>query len=264
MSLPERLHLLGQVEAILVSLGARLMTLRRSGLKASTRHRDQVKSEADIIAHEFLVHEFSHCWGGVPIVSEEDESGHVARSADRYWLIDPIDGTASYCDGFDGFVTQAALMEAGRPVLGVVHGPALHLTYKAAIGTEPTCNNAPIRVSSRHTALVLIDNYPEPRGIARRVYDALGFRRYIESGSIALKICRVADGTADLFVKDVPVRDWDLAPAHLLLESAGGALASYDGSPVTYSGPVEKHGLLAASSQRMIDAVTTWQREAAN
>ena len=264
MSLPESLHLLGQVETILVSLGARLMALRESGLKPSTRQGAQVKSEADIIAHEFLVHELTKCWGDVPIVSEEDKSSHAARSTERYWLIDPIDGTASYCDGFDGFVTQAALMEAGRPVLGVVHGPALRLTYKAAIGVESTCNNAPIRISSRHTELALIDNYPEPRGIARRAYDALGFERYIESGSIALKICRVADGTADLFVKDVPVRDWDLAPAHLLLERAGGVLASFDGSPITYSGPVEKHGVLAASSQRMIDTVTAWQRETAN
>jgi len=264
VSLPERLPLLGQVETILVSLGVQLMTLRGSGLKAGTRQGAQVKSEADIIAHEFLVHEFSKFSRGVPIVSEEDESGHVARSADRYWLIDPIDGTASYCDGFDGFVTQAALIEGGRPVLGVVHGPALQLTYKAAIGIQPTCNNAPIRVSSRRTELVLIDNYPEPRGVAREIYDALGFDRYIESGSIALKICRVADGTVDLFVKDVPVRDWDLAPAHLLLESAGGVLVSFDGSPIAYSGPVEKHGVLAASSQRMIDAVTTWQGEAAN
>ena len=233
-------------------------------MRPSTRQGAQVKSEADIAAHEFLVHEFTKCWRGVPIVSEEDKSAHAARSADRYWLIDPIDGTASYCDGYDGFVTQAALMENGRPVLGVVHGPALQLTYRAAIGIEPTCNNAPIRVSSRHTELVLIDNYPEARGIARRAYDALGFERYIESGSIGLKICRVADGTADLFVKDVPVRDWDLAPAHLLLESAGGALASFDGSPISYSGPVEKHGVLAASSQRMIDTVTTWQREGTN
>ena len=83
-------------------------------------------------------------------------------------------------------------MEAGRPVLGVVHGPALRLTYKAAkLASSSTCNNAPIRIGSSHTELALIDNYPEPR--ARRAYDALGFERYIESGSIALKICRVAE-----------------------------------------------------------------------
>jgi 3'-phosphoadenosine 5'-phosphosulfate (PAPS) 3'-phosphatase len=97
--------------------------------------------------------------------------------------------------------------------------------------------------------------------MARSLCDALGVRRYVECGSIALKICRVADGTADLFVKDVVVRDWDLAPAHLVLLAAGGILTDFRGEAIVYRGGMEKYGLVATASQDLADAVQRARRQ---
>lgn len=71
----------------------------------------------------------------------------------------------------------------------------------------------------------------------------------MESGSIALKICRIADGSADLFVKDVAVRDWDVAAPSLVLTEAGGTFTGMDGAPWHFGGNWEKRGLIAASGK---------------
>jgi len=94
--------------------------------------------------------------------------------------------------------------------------------------------------------LLLIDNYPEPRGIADALVKRLPATGYVECGSIGLKACRVADGTADLFVKDVVIRDWDIAPADLILQEAGGCITNVDGHDLRYDGASKIHGVIAA------------------
>jgi 3'-phosphoadenosine 5'-phosphosulfate (PAPS) 3'-phosphatase len=78
----------------------------------------------------------------------------------------------------------------------------------------------------------------------------------VESGSIGLKICLVAQGVADLFVKDVVVRDWDVAPPALILHEAGGCLRRFDGQEFRFEGDFEKTGVIAAGSERLFTAVT--------
>ena len=82
----------------------------------------------------------------------------------------------------------------------------------------------------------------------------------MESGSIGLKICRVADGTADAFFKACPVRDWDIAPGHLILEEAGGSLADGAGDAVRYGGSRIHEGLVAAGDGQVAGRIATWHR----
>jgi 3'-phosphoadenosine 5'-phosphosulfate (PAPS) 3'-phosphatase len=100
---------------------------------------------------------------------------------------------------------------------------------------------------------VLIDNTPEPRGATQVVFERLRCTGYVESGSISLKICRIADGTADVFVKDITVRDWDIAPAHLVIGEAGGVLQGLHGAAeIAYSGSYERGGIVAAASAELL------------
>ncbi len=247
--------MLEQAQDCLRQLGARMLDWRRQAQGLSGEWQGaQLKTQADRWAHEFLNQQLG---GGLPVLSEEDER-HGAQRPDRYWLIDPIDGTASYAGGFSGFVTQAALMEAGVPVLGVVHAPALDLTFSARRGGPAICNGREIRVAADPGRRVLIDNYPQPRGAARLAHDALGCTGYVESGSIALKILRVADGTADLFLKDVEIRDWDVAAPLVVLEAAGGLMLAGDGHPWSFQGGWEKIGLVAANSRGLADEAAQW------
>lgn len=251
--------LLAFLRTTLEEVGQRLVEWRDTAPQAGRWEGTQLKAEADLRAHDLLAGRLAQAWAGIPVVSEEDVGGQAGDRPARYWLIDPIDGTASYCGGYPGFVTQAALMEGGRPVASTVHAPALGLTWAARMGGGASLNGSPLprlipRAGGR---LTLIDNYPEPRGIAGAVYEGLCFASYVESGSLGLKICRVADGTADLFVKDVTVRDWDLAPGDLILSEVGGVLVTLDGSPVTYSGEYDRPGLIA-STPALADRLIKW------
>jgi 3'(2'), 5'-bisphosphate nucleotidase/myo-inositol-1(or 4)-monophosphatase len=244
--------MLNQVEDLLRELGVQMVDWRRQGLTEGRWEGTQLKAIADQRAHDFLVEGLTRIDSTIPIVSEEDLASLVEPRPSDYWLIDPIDGTASFCNGFDGFVTQVARLREAQPILGVVHAPALELTYTAEADGPATCNGTVLHVSdSAAGAPILIDNYPEPRGIAKTLLEGLPCRGYVESGSLGLKICRVADGTAGLFVKDVVVKDWDLAPGHLVLKQAGGVLWTADGETVPYTGQFARCGIVAATGQRL-------------
>lgn len=250
--------MLDELIAILDDVGASLLGWRARGQTGGRWEGTQFKAEADARAHEALSLRLHRLSPEIPVVSEENASSWAEPRPDRYWLIDPIDGTASFAQGYDGFVTQAALMEGSEPVLAVIRAPALDLTFAAQKGKGAHVNGVPLRRTKVHPPLVLIDNYPEPRGTARDMFRELGLRRYVECGSISLKICKVAQGEADLFFKDVPVRDWDLAAPHLVLREAGGVMTDIRGREFRYVGAYEREGLVAASCAEAVQKVVSW------
>lgn len=252
--------MLEKVTQLLHLVGTEMLTWRGKPMCDGHWEGSQLKTAADQEANSIIKEGLARI-APFPCVSEEDEHSHASTRPDIYWLIDPIDGTASFCNGFDGFVTQVALMQGCQAVLAVVHAPALGLTYTATQDGPAQCNHVRISTTASGTrAPILIDNYPEPRGIADRLYDEIGCGGYVESGSIGLKICRVADRTADLFVKDVTVRDWDLAPADLILARAGGVLTTLAGDVVHYDGGFERAGLIAAAGSTLAEWVRDWNR----
>ena len=227
-------------------VGARLLAEKREDAGRGEWRGTQLKAAIDVIAQREMMQALAEFAPGLPVISEEDAATHLAVRPDRYLIVDPVDGTASYAGGFDGYVTQVALIEGGRPTEAAIYAPALDLLYLAARGRGASCNGKPIHAAHNGARLTLIDNTPKPHSIAARLALELKATGYVESGSIALKICRVADGTADLFVKDVTVRDWDVAPGELVLAEAGGALSLPDGAPFEYDGAFDKPGLIAA------------------
>jgi len=229
-------------------VGAKILQCRKQGITEGKWDGAQFKAVADLIVDECLRAELREI-ANIPIVSEEDMSSQTANRPSQYWLIDPIDGTASFAQGFPGFVCQAAWIRSGQPWLASVYAPALERLYMAERGKGATVNGRPISVKPfDRQQLTLVDNYPEPRGVAKRLFHDLHCAKYLESGSIGLKVCFVAEGVADIFVKDICLRDWDVAAPHLVLQEAGGVLTQFTGQAFDYQRAYEKHGLLAASS----------------
>lgn len=250
--------LIDQVQVILREVGTTLLNMRSQGPVRGTWHATQFKSKADLVAEMLIIRGLRALTPNLPVVSEENLSSHAVGRLARYWLVDPIDGTASFCGGYAGFVTQVALMEGARPLLGAVYSPALDLMYLAEQGAGASANGNRLKLDWQGGDVVLTDNYPEPRGIAKLLYEQLRCAGYLESGSVGLKICRVADGQANLFVKDITVRDWDLAPGHLIIQEAGGVLTDLRGFGIDYSGGMEQRcGLIAAASATLAAGVTS-------
>ena len=217
--------------------------------------------EADMMAHRGLHEALTTAYPGCPVVSEEDLR-HDERRPSAYWLIDPIDGTASWSAGFPGFVCQLALVVDDTVRFGALHAPVLERTWTCASGDGAYLNG--VRMGDRHPRvadedLVVVDNYPEPRGVARDLMDWLGTDHYLECGSIGLKAALVASGEADVFVKDVVVRDWDIAPALALLAEVSGDLRRGDGQPYELTGAYEKaEGVLVTRDAALGDRVGEW------
>lgn len=236
-------------------VGARIMQCRKEGVIDGKWEGAQFKAVADLIADECLREELRKI-ADISIVSEEDVASQSVNRPLEYWLIDPIDGTASFAGGYPGFVCQAAWIRHGKPWLAAAYAPALERLYVAEQGKGATVNGQPILVKPMNRQhLTLVDNYPEPKGIAERLFGALHCAKYLESGSIGLKICLVADGSADIFVKDVQLRDWDVAAPHLILQEAGGVLTRFDGQEFAYEGTYQKHGLIVTSSSALLEEI---------
>lgn len=235
--------MLNQVCEILRDVGEILLDIKSKGGDKGYWEGTQFHARADEHAHNLICSRLVGLKEKYPIVSEES-GNEIIPSEPKFWLVDPIDGTASYAHGFSGYVTQIALMENFQPVLSAIYAPATEEMFSAKKGKGAFKNG--IRLPSMQNAsITLIDNYPEPRGVAKNIYDALELNSYMESGSLGLKICRVAEGAADIFVKDVVVRDWDLAAPELVLKEAGGTLTDQNNEFITYTGTSSQEGIMA-------------------
>jgi 3'(2'), 5'-bisphosphate nucleotidase/myo-inositol-1(or 4)-monophosphatase len=247
------------IEKILRECGSMLMVCRAAGRTEGEWRDEQFKAAADRIAHDFLVAALGEAFPGIPVVSEEDPASMGACTTEHF-IIDPIDGTASFVHGFAGWVTQIAYVCANRPVLAGIYAPASDEYFSAWRGNGAYCNGDRLSVlGSACSAHTLIDNYPEARGITQDLQKALRIPIYVESGSIALKICRIADRSADLFFKNMSPRDWDVAAPMLVLEEAGGIITDAQGSALNLGGAERRHrGLIAAAHSAIIEQVRDW------
>ena len=241
-----------KVEGILRDLGAKLLEWRPTvEVQWEGTH---LKADADRRAHDYLCQALDALSPGVPILSEEAPWPEIRP--DTYWLIDPIDGTASYVEGYEGWVTQVALMVDGWPRASWVYAPETDELWTALEGCGARRNGTRLRVNPH--AGTVIDNTPGPSPELTDAMLSLGLPWYKVSGSLGLKLCRVADGTASLFVKDVEVKDWDLAPGCLILKEAGGYLSNRAGSMIWYGGEPNIRGLIAAASHDLHTKFRIW------
>jgi 3'(2'), 5'-bisphosphate nucleotidase len=128
--------------------------------------------------------------------------------------------------------------------------------WTAAKGGGAWLNGCRLPLLTKNARLNLIDNYPEPRHFAQKVSSSMTISKYIECGSLGLKSCLVVDNTADLFVKDVTIRDWDIAPIAVMIEEVGGVLCDLNGRSINFTGRFDKEcGLIVARDQDIADRV---------
>lgn len=251
--------MLKEMSAVVKEVGNLLVNLRGdiSNLKGKWKE-GQFKIKADLIAHNALAERLKKLEPHIPIISEEDASSLTLIRPEHYWLIDPIDGTASFAHGYDGYVTQVALMKHGIPYISVIYAPELDLLFSAIRGKGAFLNNNKIKRLVDSKATSIVDNTHKPRGIAYSIYKEFNLNKYVECGSISFKICNVANGTVDIFVKDIVVKDWDLAAPQLVIEESGGFISDIKGNIINYYGGYGHSGIIVARSKRIGEDIIKW------
>jgi 3'(2'), 5'-bisphosphate nucleotidase len=214
-------------------------------LDAEVREKDNRTpvTLADEVAHHILVEGLRQLDPGTPVISEEAEAAsfECRRAWDRFWLVDPLDGTKEFIKRRAEFTVNVALIEQGEPVLGVVLAPALELLYWAVKGggawREEKGASAERIYSSPPapgTPLTVVESLSHPSPELEDYLQTIAVGRRVKAGS-SLKFCWVAEGRADVYPRLGPTMEWDVAAGDCVYRQSGR-----DGerpSPLTYNKP---------------------------
>jgi 3''(2''),5''-bisphosphate nucleotidase, bacterial len=237
--------LLNQLVDIAQRAGDAIMTVYRTDFFVKTKSDDSPLTRADQSAHELIVCELKKLAPEIPILSEEDTdiNGRSELGSGRYWLVDPLDGTKEFIKRNGEFTVNIALIEQGCAVLGVVHGPALDVTYaacanegafKLAAGLIGEWQRIQVASHDDHTPWRVVVSRSHAEDSLNKFLARLGQCELISMGS-SLKFCLVAEGAADIYPRLGPTSLWDTAAAQCVVEAAGGKVVQLDGIPLSYA-----------------------------
>ena len=152
-------------------------------------------------------------------------------------------------------MTQLALISNDDVRMGAIYWPCRDIMFHADIAGV-FINDMPAKDAQRRIPPVLIDNSPEPRGIAAELIKRMPELDYRECGSLGLKSVLTLTGEADLFVKDVTVRDWDMAPA-MAFAKFGGSVCNLFGEPLCFGQKIEfDDGLIVSHDGELVREIS--------
>lgn len=211
--------------------GELLRTHLKRGLTVEHKtSADDPVTAADREASELILAGLRATFPQDGLLSEEAADNAARLDAPRVWIVDPIDGTKEFTTGSPDYAVSIGLAVEGRPVLGVVYAPATDELFTGVVGVGVTKNGAPAGFSGRPEYVVSVSDTEFQRELHR--HDLPGM---VPSGSIALKLARIAAGEADVTFTMSPRSEWDLAAGHALVRAAGGDVRRRDGRGVHYN-----------------------------
>ncbi|MFU9137041.1 3'(2'),5'-bisphosphate nucleotidase CysQ [Erwinia tasmaniensis] len=206
-------------------------------LDISHKQDDSPVTAADIAAHRVIIAGLTALSPEIPVLSEEDPPAWDVRKAwQRYWLVDPLDGTKEFIKRNGEFTVNIALIENGRPVMGVVYAPVLGVMYSAAEGKawkEEGGHREQIQVREARPPLVVVSRSHSDTELEDYL-SHLGEHQTIAIGS-SLKFCLVAEGKAQLYPRFGPTNIWDTGAGHAVAVAAGAHVHDWQGRTLDYA-----------------------------
>ena len=256
-------NLLKEVSKAVCEAGQTIMHFYQGDADVTFKEDNSPLTAADRASHCFLLQALRDITPGIDVVSEESVEDH-SRSfigCKSCWLVDPLDGTKEFIKGTNEFTVNAALIENGQPVLGIVHAPALGVTYcgiRASgawrqAGSDVATLISTQRADPERMAVVASKDHAGP--LVSAMLARLGDPQLQSMGS-SLKFCLVAEGKADIYLRDLPTMEWDTAAAQCIVEAAGGETYSLDGEPLRYGKPGLKNPAIMTVGDTRLD----WRR----
>ena len=202
-------------------------------------------TEADTRAERVILEGLAGCAPEVPVVAEESvAAGNVPDIGGKpFFLVDPLDGTKEFIGRNGEFTVNIALIEDGAPTVGVVHLPALDETFWTAgddVAWRARGGGPAERVACRRPpgsgGLVVVASRSHRSAATDAWLRRFEVAEIVSAGS-ALKLCRIAEGTADLYPRLGRTMEWDIAAGHAIIRAAGGSVEALDGSGLGYGKP---------------------------
>lgn len=237
--------LLTQVETLAQQAGAAIMHIYANEFSVEEKADNSPLTEADKAAHTVIMRGLNALEEKIPVLSEEDVEHFSGMDVQqRYWLVDPLDGTKEFIKRNGEFTVNIALIQQGKPILGVVYAPATGVTYSAAQGLGAFKN-----IAGENRQRIQVAGQPAGawRVVGSRSHSSpdlaawlqqLGEHVMLPMGS-SLKLCLVAEGQADVYPRLGPTCLWDTGAAHAIVCEAGGRVETLSGEALHYGQPQE-------------------------
>lgn len=234
---------LSAVERLAEAAGAAILAIYNQDFDVTHKDDSSPVTAADHAAEDIIVAGLRALDPTIPIVAEESMAkGQGPAAVGRvFWLVDPLDGTKEFIRRNGDFTVNIALIEDGKPVLGVVYAPARAKLYGGIVGSTAERRDlavgaaaVPIRVRrADEKALVAVASKSHRTPETDIYLNSLPISDSRAAGS-SLKFCLVAEGSADIYPRFGPTMEWDTAAGDAVLRAAGGAVITFDGKALVY------------------------------
>jgi 3'(2'), 5'-bisphosphate nucleotidase len=224
------------VKGTAVEAGKKVLEIYEADFNISYKSDNSPLTEADTKSNKIIVDYLTKEYPDIPVLSEE--SGRTAYDIRRGWnrllVVDPLDGTKEFVNRNGEFTVNIALVEGGKPVAGVVYAPVLDRLYYAQKGKgayrEVGHGRERLPLESDRKGYVVVASRSHLNDETRKFIEAKkrehGDVHLLSSGS-SMKICLVAEGSADCYPRLAPTMEWDTAAAHAVANEAGRKIVEY-------------------------------------
>jgi 3'(2'), 5'-bisphosphate nucleotidase len=242
--------------------GRKILEFYDTEVEVITKEDDSPLTKADLAAHHIILDALKEIDPGTPIISEESgiPDFEERKKWDRFWLVDPLDGTKEFIKKNGEFTVNIALIEKGVPILGVVYVPAMDLMYygEKSIGSykregeqKAQKLESPVFVAPGEAKIVVSRSHGDDTTAKKLSTIGITVTEEVPSGS-SIKFCLVAEGKADLYPRFGPTMEWDTGAADAVYRysSKNGTKPS----PLTYNKKSMKNPYFLLGTNNKVDA----------
>ncbi|MBN4080309.1 3'(2'),5'-bisphosphate nucleotidase CysQ [Beggiatoa alba] len=222
--------------------GEKILEVYQTEFTVDNKEDNTPVTQADLAANKVILAGLKALTPDIPVLSEEDSMPPFSERSQwqRYWLVDPLDGTREFIQKNGEFTVNIALIDQQQVVLGVVYAPVKQLMYYAVKGQGSYKTSAHNKAEKIHVTKHCADPVRVTGSQSFTSNDFIAFVRNLPECSVitlgsALKSCLVAEGGADIYPRFGLTSEWDTAAAQCILEEAGGYLVDMDLEPLRYN-----------------------------
>ena len=229
---------LGTIKELSLRAGEEILKFYGQDIAVINKEDHSPVTDADKAANEIIVKGLAKTFPQIPILAEES-ADDLSRLDQRYcFIVDPLDGTREFIKKNGEFTVNIALVEHGKPIVGVIYVPVLKELYFAAQGMGAYSvlegKEKPISVSSRVGDIRLAKSRTHHDPKMDRLISLNAISQIIIAGS-AYKGCLLARGDVEVYYRFGRTMEWDTASMEILITEAGGYFSGMDGRPFLYN-----------------------------
>nr|WP_306265982.1 3'(2'),5'-bisphosphate nucleotidase CysQ [Pararhizobium sp. IMCC3301] len=242
--------MIGMFEELALKAGAAIMPFYEDGCETQIKQDNSPVTAADHAAEEIILAGLRAAYPDIPVVAEEEVcAGHMtATVGQRFFLVDPLDGTREFINQRSDFTVNIALIEDGQPVAGTVYAPVRGAMY-SGFGTTATETEVVQGRIGRKVAVKVSGKARPEIAVASRSHRTEETDAFLKSCHItdcvsvgsSLKFCLLAKGDADIYPRFGRTMEWDTAAGDAVLRAAGGSTTCADGSAFAYGKQQQSH-----------------------